>query len=251
MEAADLIVNLLGGLGPVDGTHGLIQHGCEGNLGFILGNAFGAAAFELGQHGAEQISTQNCQLIQQLTGGHILLNGGLGNVNDVACVHLQGHMLSGNTGLGQAVQHRPLVGGAAPILGQKAGMDIHIAQSGNVQHPLGQDPTVGHHGANVGLQIRQGLHIRILPEAFRLEHGDIVGDGNLLHRRKDHLHAPALGPVRLGIDTDNLKAVGNDFFQAGCRNIRRTHKYYSQRITSNIAFPLRGRWHGIAVTDEV
>jgi glycosyltransferase involved in cell wall biosynthesis len=56
-------------------------------------------------------------------------------------------------------------------------MDIHVAPDGNIQHPLGQNPSIGHHGADIGLQIPQCLHILVSPEIFRLEHWDIVGDG--------------------------------------------------------------------------
>ena len=64
------------------------------------------------------------------------------------------------------------------------------------------------------------------------EHGDARSQGHLLDRGRHQLHAPALGPVGLGIDADHIKAVGQDFLQTGRRNIRRTHKHNSQLETS-------------------
>ena len=66
--------------------------------------------------------------------------------------------------------------------------------------------------------------LQILPEILRLEYGNPGSQGRLLHGRGRQLHAPALGPVRLGIDSYYLEAVCQDPFQAGGRNVRSAHK---------------------------
>ena len=106
-------------------------------------------------------------------------------------------------------------------------MDVDAAPLRHIQHLLGQNPTVGHHRADIRLQIPQLLHRFFLPEILRLEHGNSGSHGYLLHRRTDHLHAPALGAIRLGIDPDHLKTIGQNLFQTDGRNVRRTHKHYT------------------------
>ena len=141
-------------------------------------------------------------------------------------------MLSRNTGLLLTIQHCPLIRSTAPVLGQDAGMDIDAAAGGNVQHLLGQDPAIGYNCTDIWLQVPQLLHRFLLPEMFRLENGQVIGKGHFLYGRIDHLHAPALGTVRLGVDTDDFKTVGNDFLQAGRRDVRRSHEYNSQKYPS-------------------
>ena len=104
-------------------------------------------------------------------------------------------------------------------------MNIDAAEGWHIQHLLGQDPPVGHHGAEIGLQRPQLLHSFLLPEGLRLEHGDPRFQGDLLRGRGRQLHAPALGPVRLGVHAHHFKAVRQDSFQAGSRNVRRAHKH--------------------------
>ena len=144
------------------------------------------------------------------------------------CVHFPAQIHSGDAALRQAVQHRPLIGSAAPVLGKQAGVNVDAAQSRHIQHLLGQNPAVGNHRADIRFQCPQGLHRLLFPEIFRLEYGDVCAQCHLLHGRGHQLHAPTLGTVGLGIDADHLKAVGQNLFQAGRRNVRRAHKHNSQ-----------------------
>ena len=111
-------------------------------------------------------------------------------------------------------------------------MDVDAAQDRHVQHLLGQNPAVGHHGADVRLQSLQLFHGFFLPEILRLEHRNSGVQRHFLHRRGHQLHAPSLGAVRLGIDADHLKAVGKNLFQTGRRDIRRSHKHNPQGSSS-------------------
>ena len=86
-------------------------------------------------------------------------------------------------------------------------MDVDAAAGGNIQYPLGQDTAIGHNRNNVRLQISQCSHILVRAEILRLEHGDTRCQSDFLDGRKYHFHSPSLGAVRLGIDTDHLKAV--------------------------------------------
>ena len=115
-------------------------------------------------------------------------------------------------------------------------MDVDAAKCGHIQHLLGQDSPIGHHGADIGLQIPQLLHRLLLPEVFRLEHGDFRIQRHLLHRGGHQLHAPALGPVRLGIDPHHIEAIRQNPLQAGGRNVRGAHENNSQASSSVAAF---------------
>ena len=89
-------------------------------------------------------------------------------------------------------------------------MDVDTAVGGHIQHLLGKDAAIGYHRADIRLQGAQLLHRLLLPEILRLENRQVMGKGHLLDGRRHQLHAPALGTVRLGVNADNLKAVGKD-----------------------------------------
>ena len=105
-------------------------------------------------------------------------------------------------------------------------MNIDAAEGWHIQHLLGQNPAIRHHGAEIWPQCPQLLHDFLLPEGLRLKHGNPRFQSDLLRGRGRQLHAPALGAVRLGVNAHHVKAVGQDLFQAGRRNVRRTHKYH-------------------------
>ena len=228
MQPPDVVMHLLRRLRPVDGAHGLVQHGGVADPRFVLGRGRHLSPFKPGQGLAQQLRTQHRQMIQQLPRRLVFADGGLGNVNDVSRVHLPGQIHGGDAGLRQAVQHRPLIGGRTAVFGQQTGMDVDAAVFRHVQHLLGQNAPIGHHGADIRLQGAKRLHRSILPEIFRLKHGNSGGHGHILHRGRNQLHAPPLGTVRLGVDAHHVEAVGQYFFQTGRRNVRRTHKHNAQ-----------------------
>ena len=51
----------------------------------------------------------------------------------------------GGAGDRLAVGHRPLDGSRAAVFGQQGGMQVEVAPSRQVQHPLGNDAAVGDH----------------------------------------------------------------------------------------------------------
>ena len=106
-------MNLAGSLVPVDGAHGLVQHGSEADAGGILGGSGDSALGKSGKGSAQKIGTQNSQAIQQFTGSLVLADGSLCNVNDVTGIHFTHHVLGSDAGLLLAVQNSPLIGSGA------------------------------------------------------------------------------------------------------------------------------------------
>ena len=92
------VVDLLGGFRPVNGAHGFVQHWSVGHRRFILRCGCHLTGGKAAQHTAQQISTQHCQSVQQLTGGFIGADGCLGNVDHIAGIHFQRHILGGHAG---------------------------------------------------------------------------------------------------------------------------------------------------------
>ena len=83
-------------------------------------------------------------------------------------------------------------------------MDVDAAQRRDIQHRLGQDFPIGHH--HNGLR-SQGADLRLhffLAQCGRLIHWQAVPEGQLLHRRRGQLMAPAFGLVRLGEHSTDL-----------------------------------------------
>ena len=86
-------------------------------------------------------------------------------------------------------------------------MNIDAAECGNIQHLLGQNPAVGHHGADIRLQCPQSLHTFLLPEVLGLIYRNPGSQRHFLHRGSYQLHAPALGTVGLGVSAHHFKTV--------------------------------------------
>ena len=91
-------------------------------------------------------------------------------------------------------------------------MDVDAAEGGHIQYLLGQDAAIGHHGADIRLQLRQLGYRLFLTEIFRLENRQVMLEGHFLHRRSHHFHTAALGTVRLGVNTHHFKSVRQDLF---------------------------------------
>ena len=70
MEAPNLVVHLLSGLVPVDGAHGLIQHGSEADAGRILGSSGDGALGKSGEGTAQQISAQH--MVREMDAGDVI-----------------------------------------------------------------------------------------------------------------------------------------------------------------------------------
>ena len=224
-------MDLSRGLRPVDGAEGFIQHGSKAHLGRVLGLGGNLAlGCEPGKGLAEKSRPQLRQAVQKGPCRLIFPDGGAHRVDHIPGVHFPHQIHGGDTGLLFPVQHRPLVGRGAPVLGKQTGMDIDAAVFWNIQHLLGQDPSVGNHRANIRLQCPQLFHRFFLPERIRLEHGDSGTLGQHLYRRGCQLHPPAPGAVRLGVYAYHLKAVFQNSVQAYRRNIRGAHKNNTHAI---------------------
>ena len=217
-------MDLLGSPMKINGAQALVQHGGVGNQTFVLLFSRHRTGLEPGQGLAEKSGTQKGQTVQHLPGGLVLPDGGGDPVDHISGIHLPAQVHGGDTGLLLPVQHRPLIGSGAPVLGEQACVNVNAPEGGHVQYLLREDPAVGYHGADIRLQGPEGLHRLLLPEIFRLEDRDPRFQSHFLYRAGGQLHTPALGPVRLGIGPYHLEAVCQDPFQAGGRNVRSAHK---------------------------
>ena len=202
-----MIVHLLCSFVPVDRAHGFIQHGCKRYKTFILRCSNRRTVLKFSQCFTKQFCAKVSQPVQQFSGSFIGTDHRFGYVDHISRIHLVYHILRRYAGFLLSVQNCPLVRGGAAVLGQQAGMDIDRALAGNIQHGLRQNPSVGHNCQYIRLQLPQLFNRLLFPEILRLVHRNFVGQRNLLDGRKDHLHPPSFGPVRLSIHTDDLISV--------------------------------------------
>ncbi|MNQ62298.1 hypothetical protein D3C85_766380 [compost metagenome] len=132
------------------------------------------------------------------------------------------HLHHGDPGFGIAGLHRTLDRrGAAPAR-QQRGVAVDAAQARDVQHHLRQDQAVGHHHQQVGRQRGQfGLGCRIA-QGRRLQHGNLVGDGELLDRAGHQLLAATGRAVGLGVHRHRVEAAVEQGLQVAGGKFRST-----------------------------
>ena len=116
-------------------------------------------------------------------------------------------------------------------------MDVDAPQPGIVQNLLGEDPAIGRHHDEVGLQLADGLQGGAVPELGGLEHRNVVDLGAHLHRGGLELHPPVLGLVRLAEHPHHLVAGGHQGLQGGHGKIRRAHEDDAHQSSSSLMWP--------------
>ncbi len=75
---------------------------------------------------------------------------------------------------------------------------------------MGENPAVGHHDDNLrGQRLKSPHQVRVL-ETLGLQHRQVPGQGQFLHRGGSDDLSPAPGPVRLGHHGRHLFPGGQD-----------------------------------------
>ena len=191
----------------------------------ILGGSGGGAAFNVPQGLGQQIGAHEHQAVKELPGSLKLADLCLGGIDHITGIHLTCQVHGADAGDPIPVEYCPLDGSGPPVPGQQGAMDIYGTVFRQSQNVIGQDAAVGHHHQDIR---GQGLDLRIggaVPHFLRLADRQAVGQGQLLHRGKSHLHAPALGLIRLGKDAHHVELLVQQLLQRGRRKIRRAHKH--------------------------
>ena len=83
-------------------------------------------------------------------------------------------------------------------------MDVHAAESGQIQNHLRQDEPIGHHHQHVGAPGFEGEALVCPSEAAGLRDGQPQGLRGHLHRARRGVPAAPLRPIRLGEHSDQL-----------------------------------------------
>ena len=118
------------------------------------------------------------------------------------------HLHDGGAGFPVAGLDRPLNRrGAAPARQQRA-VHVDAAEPGQGQHRAGDDQAVGHHDQRVQRQIAQLVLNLVGFEGVRLQHRQVVCQGQFFHRPGLHFLTAAGAAIRLGEHRGNgVRAV--------------------------------------------
>src|SRR5580658_6515480 len=104
-------------------------------------------------------------------------------------------------------------------------MQVDVAQSRQIDHPLRNDTSITDHYDCVGLEGgKLGAEFVIVLDALRLRGGQLKREGRLLYRRRSKRKSTSARLVRLRDHQRNLKARVNQRFQRGNGKARRTTK---------------------------
>ena len=171
----------------------------------LLRCALCRAVFHGNERIAQQIAADVCQTIEQTLRIFKQFDGRFANLDNVACVHFCRHIHRRHTGLVEAVQNRPLHRAAATQTRQNRCVDIHTAQTRNVQNTLRQNFAVGNDSDHIGLKCLQFFIDRIIFKSCRLINGNFRFQCDFFDIGHFELHATIFGHVWLGIDTDDVK----------------------------------------------
>src|SRR6185369_5937255 len=127
------------------------------------------------------------------------------------------------------------------ILGKQGGVDIDVAEGRKVDHPLGDDATIGDDDDGVRLnrfQLRTKVGIDL--DLLRLHYRDSVLERDLLYGGRDHFETAALGTIRLGNDELHVEACLQQSFETGNCKRRRSAEDQFHRVNGT----------GVSLSDE-
>ena len=217
-------MDMPGGLCPVDDAHVLGEHGGVGIGAVILNRAVSGSGTKLFHSFGQRLGPQLRQPRRQRLGILLGVNIGFQHMQNVPGVQLPGHVHDGHAGLPLAVEDGPVDGSRPPVFGQQGRMNVDGAIGRGVQNVLRQDAAIGRHHDQLRMQLPHQGQGRAVPHFRGLIHGQPLGQGVFLHRRKGQLMPPVFGAVRLGEHAADLVSVLHQPLQGRHREIRRAHK---------------------------
>ena len=190
---------------PVDLALGLLDLVRVGHALGRLGHGLQAATGGQLQRFHDHAATQVGQAVVQHRCGVGGRDGGFFDQQHVARIQPCVHLHDGDAGFGIARLDGAVDGRSATPAGQQAGVDIEATFGGHIQHPLGQDETVGGHHHHIGLGSQQRIAgggsvfgvFAVQPQAAGLGHGNAVVQRALLDGGGLQLHATACRAVGL------------------------------------------------------
>ena len=230
-EAADEVVDLLGGTVPVDaaGVFEYLRRGAQGGVGrhLFLGDRGDAAGQDVVDGVCHQLSAQQHEAV--VHGAHVV---GVGNgdahlADDFAGVNLLAEKEGGEPGLGLAVDDGPVDGRRAAVLGQEGGVKVERAQAGHGPDDLGEHAK-GYDYLQIGLPGAQGFQKVFVLQLLGLEQGQAVLLGVLLDGRGLQPVAAPGGLVGHGDDTHHVVTAFDEAAQGLDGKLRRAHVDDSQ-----------------------
>ena len=152
-------------------------------LGFILRCGGNGTCL----NGLQALQQRGCALcaytVKQFAAGFLGGDIHRRNHQNIAGIHAFIQLHNGYAGAGIAVEHRPLNGGRAAILGQKRNMKVDAAVFGHRQNFGRDQAAIGHHHHDLGRKLTHDLCGRAVAQGFGLPHGNAVLHGQLLYGR--------------------------------------------------------------------
>ena len=95
-------------------------------------------------------------------------------------------------------------------------MDVDITEAGELEHPGGDDASVGDDDNGFGGEAFEGgAEVRVVFEAIGLEDGEAEGEGSLLDRGEAELELATGGAVGLGEDEGDFMVGVDQGLEAG------------------------------------
>ena len=233
------------GKGKAGGVLG--QRRCQRCLAVILRHGGKLPCLDFCQRVHQRLGAYGADAVKQFAAGFLGVDGDRLDHQHIAGVKPLVQLHNGNAGFGIAVQHCPLDGCRAAVLGQQRNVQVDAAVLGNMQQLRRDNAAIRHHHNNIGCQLLNQRIGRTVAQRAGLVDRNVVALRQLLDRgRGQDLLAPH-GLVAAGKHGAHLMPGAQQGCQAVGGNIGCAHKKDAHRISPRF---LRGsRPHRNALPD--
>lgn len=203
-QAADKIVNLPAGAVPINASSAIRNFRGQGVGGMVLGCPVDLAGCKCGEKAIDHFPAQRGQTIMELSGGFLRADVDGFFENDIAGIHAFIHVHDADACFAIAIDDSPVNGGGSAIFRQQRGVDIEAAEARQLENISAQNFSIGSYDKEISLHGGELSKSLGTGQFLRLDHGNALAAGELLHRRSDQVQPASLRLVRLGDDGDNL-----------------------------------------------
>jgi hypothetical protein len=204
LQAADAVVDDLGGFVPVDDTLLLRDLRSERGARVILRDFDGAVGFEVVDHGQQQLRSQGRQHAFHVAARRVRRDGHAGHRERRTRVEFGCDPHDRHTGLRIAGKHRALDGRSPAVERQDRRVNVDHAESRDGEERVREDPAKRDDDAEIRVEIADLLQESFVANLCRLQNGNAVRERHLFGWRGLQLLAAAPRAIRLGDD-------GHDF----------------------------------------
>src|SRR5580704_2735809 len=169
LKTTPAVVDLVGRAGEVNQGIFTLQDRRQGRTGIVLWDGMNRARLQPLEGLEHETRSALREQREKLLGSLIRGNGQRTLQEDIAGIESLVNAYGGGACDRLPIGHCPLDGSGAAVFGEKGGVQVEVAPSRQVQHPIRNDAAVGNHDDGIGLdRFQASAKAGIVLNLFRL-----------------------------------------------------------------------------------